>query len=214
MSERRANREREILDVAARLFCERGYSATTVDDIAAAVGFNKAMLYYYFSNKAGMLYHLYLTTVADLSARLEKVGDEGTADVALSGIVRAVVEAITAAPDYVRVFFQELQWLNKWLPTEEYETIRDKQAEFLGGVQKVIERGVAEGTFRPVDSTIAVSAVVGMAGWTYQWYGRSPKYSAEQLSETLVGLALGALMAHPGAAGGGSRKPGKRRAQG
>jgi len=95
----------------------------------------------------------------------------------------------------VTVFFRELHWLPKWLPAEEVEVVRGKQADFVGRVQRVIERGMADGTFREVDPTLAVSAIVGMAGWLYKSHGRSPRYSGEQLAETTVSLALGGLLA-------------------
>ncbi len=194
MGTRRANREREILDVAARLFAERGYSATTVDDIAAAVGLNKAMLYYYFSSKAGLLFHVYLATADDLAERLE-TDDDTPADEALADIMRAIVDAISHAPDYVTVFFQELQWLPKWLLADDLKVVRAKQADFLAIVHRVIERGIADGTFRPVDVPVAVSALIGMAGWTYRSHGQKARYAPQELSDTLVALALGSLSA-------------------
>lgn len=205
MATRRANREREILDVAARLFAARGYSATSVDDIAAAVGLNKAMLYYYFSSKAGLLYHVYLTTADDLAERLDIGDDDTPADEALAAIMRAIVDAISHAPDYVTVFFQELQWLPKWLPPDELKVIRVKQAEFLAILQRVIERGIADGTFRPVDVPVAVSALVGMAGWTYRAHGQKAVYSPKELSDTLVAMAIGALA--PGVAAAPAAPP-------
>jgi len=197
VANRRANREREILDVAARLFSERGYSATSVDDIAAEVGLNKAMLYYYFSSKAGILYQIFLATADDLADRLAGGDDDAPADEALASIVRAIFAAINTAPDYVTVFFQELHWLPKWLTADELEIVRAKQAEFVARVQGVVERGMAEGTFREVDAALAVSAIIGMAGWMYRTHGHSSRYSTAVLADTMVSLALRGLLTLP-----------------
>lgn len=66
----RAERERQMLDVAARVFAARGFHAATMDEIAAEVGVTKPMLYAYFGSKEG----LYLESVdragADLLDRL------------------------------------------------------------------------------------------------------------------------------------------------
>ena len=50
------SKEQEIITVAARLFKEKGYRATTLEDIAAAVGMLKGSLYYYIQSKEELLY--------------------------------------------------------------------------------------------------------------------------------------------------------------
>jgi AcrR family transcriptional regulator len=62
----RAAREREILDAAERLFGERGYQGTSMDDIAAAVGVSKPLVYQYYGSKDGM----FLACLSRLRAQL------------------------------------------------------------------------------------------------------------------------------------------------
>lgn len=214
MGERRANRERDVLDVAASLFCARGFSATTVDDIAAAAGLNKAMLYYYFGSKAGILYRVYMETVDEMLALLEADDPEAPADQELAKVIRAIVTQITRHPDYVTVFFQELQWLDKWLPAEEYQTVRKRQAIFVDYVEKIIHRGMAAGTFRQVDLELATSGVLGMVGWIYQWHRASDSRTPEQMADFFLDLALHGLSPGERTAAGsrrarprGSRRP-------
>ncbi|MFS2294370.1 MAG: TetR/AcrR family transcriptional regulator, partial [Actinomadura sp.] len=51
----RAERERQMLDVAEEVFGERGYQATSMDEIAERCGVSKPMLYEYFGSKDGLL---------------------------------------------------------------------------------------------------------------------------------------------------------------
>lgn len=51
----RADRERQMLDVAERVFAERGYRASSMDEIAERCGVSKPMLYEYFGSKDGLL---------------------------------------------------------------------------------------------------------------------------------------------------------------
>src|SRR4051794_17691230 len=51
----RADRERQMLDVAEKVFAEQGYRAVSMDDIAERVGVSKPMLYEYFGSKDGLL---------------------------------------------------------------------------------------------------------------------------------------------------------------
>ncbi len=68
----RAAREREILAAAERIFGERGYQGTSMDDVAAAVGVSKPLIYQYYGSKDG----LFLACLARLRAQLlETVAD-------------------------------------------------------------------------------------------------------------------------------------------
>lgn len=75
----RAEREQQTLDIAQALFAERGYAAVTMDEVAAAVGVTKPLLYNYFGNKE----RLYLACLGR------------TAD----GLIARLTEAFTAAAD-------------------------------------------------------------------------------------------------------------------
>jgi AcrR family transcriptional regulator len=68
----RAAREREILEAAERIFGERGYQGTSMDDVAAEVGVSKPLIYQYYGSKDG----LFLACLARLRAHLlETVAD-------------------------------------------------------------------------------------------------------------------------------------------
>ncbi|WP_237706756.1 TetR/AcrR family transcriptional regulator [Kribbella flavida] len=75
----RAAREREILDAAERIFGDRGYQGTSMDEIAAEVGVSKPLIYQYYGSKDG----LFLACLSRLRAQL----------------LDAVSEAVLAAPD-------------------------------------------------------------------------------------------------------------------
>src|SRR3712207_3241878 len=59
--------------VAARLFETRGYSATSMDDIAAGVKLNKGTLYHYFSGKAAILFDIYSEAQEQVVAAINAV---------------------------------------------------------------------------------------------------------------------------------------------
>lgn len=104
----RADRERQTLEVARRLFAERGYAATTMDDVAAQVGVTKPLLYAYFGNKEG----LYLACMepageALLAAVIEAVeAADGPADAMARG-ARAFFDFVDRDRDAWRVLFDE-----------------------------------------------------------------------------------------------------------
>jgi AcrR family transcriptional regulator len=84
----RAAREREILDAAAEIFGERGYQGTSMDDVAAAVGVSKPLVYQYYGSKDGLFQ-------ACLSRLRSQLFD-------------AVSDAVLAAPDAERALYAGL----------------------------------------------------------------------------------------------------------
>jgi AcrR family transcriptional regulator len=72
----RAERERQMIEVAESVFAERGYVGTSMDEIAEQVGVSKPMLYEYFHSKEGLL----LACIAESRAELRKATEESVAD--------------------------------------------------------------------------------------------------------------------------------------
>jgi AcrR family transcriptional regulator len=219
MGSRKLERERQILDVAAQLFRQRGYQGMRMDDLAATVELNKGTLYHYFSSKAELLYRIYLDTSTEIIEAMRAQPADAAPDDLLRLIVGDIARAIDRRRDYVTVFFQEMHWLAEWLPAEHFEEINAIQIEFRNYVTGVIERGVKEGTFRPVDASVAALGIIGMAGWTYQWYVPGGRYSMDDVAGIYSDLMLAALCADAGEGGGdpafpadpGGRRPAARR---
>ena len=163
---RTARREREILDAAAKLFSERGYSSTTIRDIGAEAGLNHATTNYYFRGKAAVLFAIYQEALDGFFAGLDTV--TGKPDEALAQVVRVAVAAAVHRRDETAVYFQELRWLDQLLPADMVAIVRERQHRFRARVCEIVEDGIAQGLFRPVDPQIAVEAVVAMARWAYQ----------------------------------------------
>jgi AcrR family transcriptional regulator len=72
----RAERERQMLDVAEEVFAEQGYGAVSMEEIAVRVGLSKPMLYEYFGSKEGLL----LATIARARGELREVTERAAAE--------------------------------------------------------------------------------------------------------------------------------------
>lgn len=94
----------QILDVAARMFRERGYSATSLRDLASLVGMKAGSLYYHFSSKeelATEVLRIGVERVAEaVSNRLESLGPRASAAARIRAAVEAHVETLLLECDY------------------------------------------------------------------------------------------------------------------
>jgi AcrR family transcriptional regulator len=164
---RRAERQREILDSAAKLFREKGYASTTIRDIGAAAQLNHASSHYYFGSKAAILYAIYAEALDGFLDRFEAIPDADP-DTMLSDIIRAGVLEAARRPDHTAVFFQERRWLDTHLDPRQVVALDDRRTRFRHGTVHVVERGIAEGVFVPTPPELVVELIVGAATWVYQ----------------------------------------------
>ncbi|MGW0630574.1 TetR/AcrR family transcriptional regulator [Streptomyces sp. NPDC002758] len=178
-------RWKELLDVAAQMFAEQGYAATSLQQLANQLGIFKGSLYYYISSKEDLLYEVikavYVSGVANFQAM---AGGEGDAVErlrrAIEGHVVHLIENLTATT----VYLHEFDRLSK-----------DRQDElsrldYVHLVRDLIVTGQTEGGIRAdLDPTLATMAVLGATNWIYRWYhpgSRAPREIGQEFARIIV----------------------------
>lgn len=183
-------RRREVLDEAARLFRERGYGGTSMDDVANAVNLTKGTLYHHFPGKAEILVEVYDEAADFVLANTKEVPEDTPAPEAVRLLVRSVLELIEQRRDQVVLFHQEMPWVGQWLPAADARRVRHKMREYVDYVESVINRGVSAGDFEKVEVHAAAQTLIGMVTWSYRWWDPSGKPNIDQLTDLLTGIFL------------------------
>ncbi|HEX7922468.1 MAG TPA: TetR/AcrR family transcriptional regulator [Bradyrhizobium sp.] len=180
-------RER-ILEAAAKLFYEKGFQKTTIDDIGAALGVTKPFIYTYFENKYAILEQLFDVVYGDLHADVMKVlsSKDGSPKDRLRRFVTVYVEKNIERQRFTAIMLEE----EKNLSAKKIADIRRKQRDFDGKLARLIEEGVSDGLFEVPDAKVASLAISGMVRWTHRWYSPEGRLSASQLSTNMADLAL------------------------
>ena len=151
----------EILQVATHEFADKGLTGARIDEIAAATGTSKRMIYYYFGSKDG----LYLAVLEEAYRRMRSIeADLHLADLApveaLKKLVEFTYDHHRDNEDFIRLVMNENIQRGDYL--RQSESIRALNSNAIQSVQAVYERGVAQGVFRtgldPVDIHSAISA--------------------------------------------------------
>jgi AcrR family transcriptional regulator len=184
---RDSTREGEILTAAARIFREKGYHGTSVQDIAEAVGLLKGSLYHYIRSKEQLLAKLFEGSLGDTTVELESIATRsGSATERLRDMVRVYVMSVTANLDAVGIYLRE--WRS--LPAPELARVRARRRAMRRLFEDVIAEGVKRRELSVTDPKIAALAIIGMCNWTYEWYrprGRlTPAALADELAERAV----------------------------
>jgi len=198
-----------VVATAARVFGERGYRATSMRELADAVGISKPALYYYVRSKEELLVRLYEDALAQ---RLAEQAEVRAADLAPDEAVRRIlVQRFLHAchnQELTRVFFEE----ERELPAELLTTVQERRAQAEAMVAQLIEDGVEAGLFAlTVSPRLAARALGGAVASVHRWYDREGPRSAESLAEDFAEFLLAAL--RPGAAGWSAAPSPSRRAR-
>lgn len=184
--EKRRRRRKEILHAALRAFKERGYHATTLDDIAERIGVRKTALYHYFPDKEAILYECHRESLTELERLMKEARELDTASEQLAHVIREHVRVMTDTLEGSPLAFE----VTAFSPERQKEMIAARDC-YEHELRRIIDRGIEEGEFRRVDSKIAVFAVLGAINWIARWYSpegsvHAPELGA-QFAEHLVG---------------------------
>ncbi|MEV6623604.1 TetR/AcrR family transcriptional regulator [Amycolatopsis sp. NPDC051106] len=183
--------ENELYEHATRLFAERGFAGTSLQDIADALGITRPALYYYVKSKEELLAKL-VTEVTD-GPLGELTALAGRSDLdpveALRGVVDVLVRRRATQPERFRLLIRSEAELPEGL-TAAYDKSRRAVLKTIAGV---VEKGVRAGRFRPVDARVAALGLLGMCNWVAWWFQPGGRDSAEAVTEQLADMAVGAL---------------------
>jgi AcrR family transcriptional regulator len=184
-------RARDIVDAAAEIFHSRGYTETSVHDIAEAVGILKGSLYYYIDSKEDLLFQV-ISDVHDGAAEIvERVqGMDGSALERLRTYVREHVAYNTRNITKIAVFYHDYRSLSE----ERLADIVERRGYFERFVRGLIADAQAEGTVdRKIDAKMASFALFGMMNWVYHWYRPDGPWRPEEIGDLFAELAVNGL---------------------
>jgi AcrR family transcriptional regulator len=189
------NRRREIEDAASTLFRERGYSGTSVRDIARAVDIQGASLYAHVASKQEVLWAI----VERMAGRFEAAADIVEAadpdavvfgpGVQLISLVRAHVGVLTDDIERASVFVHE--W--RALDPGRREDIARRRDGYEARFRAAIARGVGTGDFADVDPALTATYILTALNGLVTWYRPDGRLSARAIADAYADLSVRAV---------------------
>jgi AcrR family transcriptional regulator len=181
----------EILDAAARIFRQKGYEASSMQDIADSVGILKGSLYHYIETKEDLLYGIMTGVLDDLVPQFERWRAlEGSSLNRIAIFVDEYVQHIIRNRVKVGVFFSSFDSLSPPRRRVVIES-KDRYDNFL---RDLIVRGQADGSVSSdIDPRLATLAIYGSANATHEWFRPRGGKNPEEIGEALAELAKRSL---------------------
>ena len=184
----------EILRTAARLFQQRGYDATSMNDVAAALKLSKGGLYHHFQSKDEILFEI-MNHAMEMTQERVIAPVRGIAEPVerLRALIRLHIEVVLSPRDReITVMLHE----NHPLPPTLRKRINHRKKEYVHFVESLIadvqRTRAAKGAVSP---RAAAFALLGMINWIYQWYKPEGELQANHLIPQFTELLFGGILA-------------------
>jgi TetR/AcrR family transcriptional regulator, cholesterol catabolism regulator len=179
-------RQERVIQVAAELFAERGYDATSMNDLSAATGLAAGGLYHYIGSKKQLLFRICDELMEPLLEEARAiVATEVAAEEQLRELLRAWLEHIARHRHHMMVFQQERHLIER---DPQWRTVRRQRKDFELIVDDLLERCEREGALSFPDRALALRALLGMVNHTATWLRPRGRLSPAQIAEGYLEL--------------------------
>jgi AcrR family transcriptional regulator len=172
-------RRTEVIDLATKLFAERGYSGTSVSDLTRATQLGKGALYHYIESKENLLVEISALVMNPLIARTREAAElDESPLVKLRLVSEAILEGIAARPDHVWVYEHDYRYLRG----KNRARFLEQRHTFEELVFQLGDEAIAQGLFRKADVRLLMFQFFSLHKQVAQWFHRGGGWEPADLS--------------------------------
>jgi AcrR family transcriptional regulator len=188
---RNGTRKDVIIAKAAKLFREKGFSATSMRDLAEHVGVEAASLYNHISSKAEILQEICFKTANNFMSHIEEVDatPNKTAIEKIQAILRFHIRQML--DNYEEVYVSDREW--KHLTDPYLSNMQSQRRAYRQRIASVIEEGIRKGEIKPIDAPTAVLIMLHAVSGIESWHRSKKKIDGELLEDNMIQILVDGL---------------------
>ncbi len=176
--------------MAALVFSQKGYRASTILDIGRQLGTTSAALYYYFESKQEILSELIGRPIQQLEAMSSEVaGSTLSNQDKLSEIVHRHIEMMLQQRELFTIFLRE----RVELEPIHAKRLSDLEERYYHTIRNLVMKAQGNGELRDVNPQLAALAIIGMTNWVLRWYRPDGSLDGSQIAAGLVDVIHGGI---------------------
>ncbi len=184
-------RAAEVYRMAAQIILQKGYDATSVADIAQALGITKAGLYHYIHGKTQLLFDIMQYGLDELDREVARPAHRiADAETRLRFMIAMHARIVTRGHGAVTILVDEARALT---PVQNRKIVRRKR-EYFDFLRATLEEMKSQRTLRDVNVTVAAFGLLGMINWLSRWYQAGGPLDEQQIAGEIVDIALNGLV--------------------
>ena len=181
-------RREQLILVGRKLFAEKGFEATTVEEIASKGNVSKPVVYEHFGGKEGLYAVIVDREIQALLGGINAALDEGEgARLLLEHATLALLDYIEADPDGFRILVRDSP------PGQSTGSFASVLGEVASQVEHLLAAAFKQRGLDPKSAPIHAQMLVGMVALTGQWWLEQRKFKKDQVAAHLVNMAWNGL---------------------
>lgn len=181
-AEQRRLKRDKLLKVAAECFNEKGFSGTSLKDVAKSLGITDAALYYYVKNKEELVFLCYVRALDLGEAALERaINEAGTPLEQFELFLRYQIDEVCGEDGPVAIM-SEISALSP----EHRELVLRRATAHSKRITRIITAGIKDGTMASPNPIASCDAILGALNWIPKWYRPNSDLTSEEISDAFV----------------------------
>jgi AcrR family transcriptional regulator len=192
----RPGKQDEILRTFTEKVASKGYDGTSLGEIAGELGLSKGTIMHHYGAKENILRRMSLEYMQRRLAELELIAAEYEEPARrLAAIITALITAFRDDRAATQAFSREFMRFAQEPVMEEVRVLRERYSATVRGE---LERGMATGTFRRLDSRVVSLQLIGMCNWGWTWIDPDGPLTVEEIAAVYVETVIGGLLLEGG----------------
>lgn len=184
--------KRSALDAAAKIFAEKGYKGTSLQHVADSLGISRPGLYYHFPSKETLIEAL--VEEVTVSSQRQSGAIAQRAELEPEEALRLVTHAHAKWILEHGTLFKVVDRSEGELPPRLLRLHSGAKRAVLDNFTRIIDRGIDQGLFRPIDPRVAAFSIIGMCSWTAWWFKTDGRQSVDDVATILSEMALASVV--------------------
>lgn len=189
-SNRNSTRKEVIIAEAAKLFREKGFSATSMRDLAEHVGVEAASLYNHISSKAEILQEICFKVANQFMSHIDEVDNsQMTAIAKIEAILRFHIRQMVE--HYEEVYVSDREW--KHLTEPYMQNMQSQRRAYRQRIAQIITEGIRKGEIKEIDAPTAVLIMLHAVSGIESWHRSTKKIEGHVLEDNMVMILVEGL---------------------
>ena len=184
------DRKFEIINCAAQLFKNKGYSAVTMRDIAQALDIKAASLYNHIKSKQEILVLIIIEIAEEFTRVMNEILESDAPTISkVERVIQLHIAITIRNPDALACLNND--WMH--LTDDQLAYFIRMREDYENNFRKIIKNGVEQGEIKANNQEVMVFSILSTLRTLYLWYGKTKKISAEELQKSMSELYLNGI---------------------
>lgn len=190
-----------LLNAAEQVFCEKGVSKSTLNDVACAAGMTRGAIYWHFKDKKELFHALCDRAFLPMETLLNEIMNSSIDDpiATIRRLNLHFIRQVTINPRQTKVFDIIFHRCKKTAEMQSFIQERNSRAECIDRIAKIFKEAVKKGAL-PANTDIAIAVQINHAfliGLVHEWLIDPSAYDLSVHAETMIDVLMAGLVTRP-----------------